>query len=230
MGRPSPFQAGAPGRAELPFAVELVEAGEVSGHRPPPPLLDLMQSAGAVTPTGAAAVGAAGALAGQPLGAVGPPDDRPGAVVGRHTWLSLYSSITTLAPRMAYRFSRRTHWYSSAGNRSRAMRVPGLSATNTGSNPGTAGWPSIALAGVGDGPLPDGLRVAARASQAVAGEGLRNDGQVVPAGWRRRSRCPPARPARRPAQLRPGRRGTGWAASPPGRGACQGLWSLSTHG
>src|SRR5215217_5398949 len=62
-------------------------------------------------------------------------------VVGLRAWLSLYSSTTTLAPRVAYCSSRRTHWYSSAGDRGRARRAPGLSATNTGSRDGVAGCP-----------------------------------------------------------------------------------------
>jgi hypothetical protein len=65
-------------------------------------------------------------------------------VVGRRAWLSLYSSTTTLAPRVAYCSSRRTHACSSAGDRSRAGRAPGLRVTNTGSR---AGWPAARCAG-----------------------------------------------------------------------------------
>src|SRR5215218_5434225 len=90
-------------------------------------------------------------------------------VVDRRVWLSLYSSTTTLAPKMAYCSSRRTHWYSSAGDRSRAGRTPGLRATNTGSR---GGWLPAVLAGGGDDPLTDGFRVASRHAEAVAGEGL----------------------------------------------------------
>jgi hypothetical protein len=60
---------------------------------------------------------------------------------GSRAWLSLYNSTTTLAPKMAYCSSRRTHWNSSAGDRSRAGRRPGLRATNTGSRGGVAGCP-----------------------------------------------------------------------------------------
>jgi hypothetical protein len=87
------------------------------------------------------ALKAAGALAGQPVAAVGPADDRPGPGVGLRAWLSLSSSTTTLAPKVAYCSSRRTHWYSSTGDRSRAGSAPGLSAINTGSRLGMAGWP-----------------------------------------------------------------------------------------
>jgi hypothetical protein len=84
----------------------------------------------------------------------------------------LYSSTTTLAPKMAYSSSRRTHACSSAAGRARAGRAPGLRATNTGSRVGVAGWLAGALVGGGDGPLPDRLGVARGHAQAVAGEGL----------------------------------------------------------
>src|SRR5215208_5125960 len=62
-------------------------------------------------------------------------------VVGWRARLSLFSSTTTLAPNVAYSSSRRTHWCSSAGDRSRAGRALGLRAMNTGSRVGVAGWP-----------------------------------------------------------------------------------------
>jgi hypothetical protein len=82
-------------------------------------------------------------------------------VVGRRARVSLFNSTTTLAPKMTYSSSRRTHAYSSAAGRSRAGRAPRLSATNTRSTVGVAGHP-----------LPDGLRVAGGHAEAVAGEGL----------------------------------------------------------
>jgi hypothetical protein len=91
-------------------------------------------------------------------------------VVGLRAWLSLSSSTTTLAPKVAYCSSRRIHWYSSAGDRGRAGRAPGLSATNTGSRLGVAGCPvpwwaaSVARA--------HGFRVAGGHAEAVAGEGF----------------------------------------------------------
>jgi hypothetical protein len=109
-----------------------------------PPLLRLLGSAGAVGPTGAvavAAVGPTGALASQPVATLGPADDGQARVVGRRAWLSLFSSTTTLAAKVAYCSSRRTHSYSCAGDRSRAGRAPGLRATNTGSRVQVAGRP-----------------------------------------------------------------------------------------
>jgi hypothetical protein len=73
------------------------------------------------------------ALAGQPVGEVGPSMIAHARVVGRRGWLSLYNSTTTLAPKMAYCSSRRIHSYNSAADRSRVGSTPGLSATNTGS-------------------------------------------------------------------------------------------------
>jgi hypothetical protein len=83
-------------------------------------------------------------------------------VVGRRGWLSLYNSTTTLAPRMAYCSSRRTHRYNSAADHSRAGSTPGLSATETGSR---SAWPAARCAG--GRPWGCGRHV-----QPVAGEGL----------------------------------------------------------
>jgi hypothetical protein len=52
--------------------------------------------------------------------------------VGLRARLSLFSS-TTLAPKMAYSSSRRTHWGSSPGVRGRAGRALGLRAQTPGS-------------------------------------------------------------------------------------------------
>jgi hypothetical protein len=79
-------------------------------------------------------------------------------VVGLRAWLSLYNSTTTLAPRVAYCSSRRTHSYSSAGDRSRAGRAPGVE----GRKHRVQAWGgrlAAALAGGGDGPLADGFGV-----------------------------------------------------------------------
>jgi len=90
-------------------------------------------------------------------------------VVGRRAWLSLYSSTTTLAPKVAYCSSRRTHWYSSAGGRGRTGRGSGLRVTNIQRRGHRLAG---ALVGGGDGPLADRLGVWGRHAQAVAGEGL----------------------------------------------------------
>jgi hypothetical protein len=82
------------------------------GHRLS--LLGLMGSVGAVSSVGLATFEAAGALAGQPVGAVGPSDDRPGPAGGLAARLSLFSSTTTLAPKVAY----------SCGGPSHAARPP----------------------------------------------------------------------------------------------------------
>jgi hypothetical protein len=69
-------------------------AGGVSSHRPPSPTPGLVSSAGAVGAVDVAAVEPAGALAGQPEGAVGPPDDRPGPAGWPAGRLSLLNSTT----------------------------------------------------------------------------------------------------------------------------------------
>src|SRR5829696_1335088 len=104
-------------------------------------LYGLLGPAWAVGSVGLVALRAAGALAGHPAAAVGPSDDRPSPGGGLAARLSLFSSTTTVAPRVAYSSSRRTHWYSSASGLARAGRAPGLSAANTGSRVGVAGWP-----------------------------------------------------------------------------------------
>jgi hypothetical protein len=100
-------------------------------------------------------------------------------VVGWRPWLSLFSSTTTLAPKVAYSSSRRTHSYSSAGDRSRAGRAPGLRATNTGSRVGVAGWLlrwwAAAMARCR---TASGLRVGM--PRPWRPKALRSDGQVVP--------------------------------------------------
>jgi hypothetical protein len=100
-------------------------------------------------------------------------------VVGWRAWLSLYSSTTTLAPSVAYCSSRRIHWYSSAGDRSRAGRKSGLRATNTGSRGGEAGWPlRWRAAATARWRTASGLRVGMPRPWRV--KALRSDGQVVP--------------------------------------------------
>jgi hypothetical protein len=91
-------------------------------------------------------------------------------VVGWRAWLSLYSSTTTLAPRVAYCSSRRTHAYSSAGDRSRAGSALGLSAKHRIQSWG--GRLAGALVGGGDGALADRFRVTGGHAEAVAGEGF----------------------------------------------------------
>ena len=139
------------------------------------PLLGLVGVIGPTRAVDVAAVAAAGALAGQPLVAFGPPDDRPGAGGWLAGGLSLYSSTTTLAPKMAYSSSRRTHlsaiienhWYSSAADRSRA-RVEGYKHRIQTRH----GRLAASLASAGDGPLADRLRVSRWHAEAMAGEGL----------------------------------------------------------
>jgi hypothetical protein len=103
-------------------------------------------------------------------------------VVGLRAWLSLYSSTTTLAPKVAYCSSRRTHWYSSTGDRSRAGSAPGLSATNTGSRAGVAGWPlRWRAAAMARWRTASGLR--AGMPRPCRWKALRSDGQVVASCW-----------------------------------------------
>jgi hypothetical protein len=92
-------------------------------------------------------------------------------VVGWRAWLSLYSSTTTLAPKAAYCSSRRTHSCSSAGDRSRAGRAPGVERDKhrvQGGRGRLAGAPATR----GGGALADGLGAAGRHAQAVADERL----------------------------------------------------------
>jgi hypothetical protein len=134
--------------------------------------------------------------------AVGAADDRQVRVVGRRGRLSLFSSTTTFAPKMAYSSSRRTHWYRSAWDRSRAGRAPGLSATRNRIRAGTLG-----------------LRAVARKRLGCQPRWLCRDGGR-PGG------SPSARPTRprspvgeRPLPLTPSEAGrprlTGWAAAYP---------------
>src|SRR5829696_8630361 len=100
-------------------------------------------------------------------------------VVGWRARLSLLSSTTTLAPKMAYSSSRRTHWCSSAGDRGRAGSACGLRAANTGSSGGVAGWPlRWWAAATARCRTASGLRVGMPRPWRV--KALRSDGQVVP--------------------------------------------------
>jgi hypothetical protein len=95
----------------------------------------------------------------------------------------LFSPTTTSVPKTAYAPSPRTHSCSSAAGRREAA---GLSVTNTEPRAGAVGRPLRGRRRL-DRLLPDGLSVAGRHAQAVAGEGLRSDGQVVPgrsASWK----------------------------------------------
>jgi hypothetical protein len=79
------------------------------------------------------------------------------------------SSTTTLAPKMAYSSSQRTHVYSSAGDRSRrgGRGVEGHKHRIHGREGWPVRWRAAAMAA-----LPDGLGVAGGHAQAVAGEGF----------------------------------------------------------
>ena len=100
-------------------------------------------------------------------------------VVGWRARLSLYSSTTTLAPRVASSSSRRTHWCSSAGGRGRTGRGSGLSATNAGSRDGVVGWPARWWAAVmARWRTASGLEAGMPRPWRV--KALGSDGQVVP--------------------------------------------------
>ena len=92
-------------------------------------------------------------------------------VVGWRARLSLFSSTTTFAPKMAYSSSRRTQLVQ-LGRRPRPrrdrLRVEGDKHRVQRRGDRLAG----ALAGGSDGPLADGLGVAAGHAQAVATEGF----------------------------------------------------------
>jgi hypothetical protein len=91
------------------FAVRLVGSGgwESAGIGHYLPFLAWVGSAGAVGSFGVA-VGAAGALAGRWLRSARRMMAQA-REVGWRAWLSLYNSTTTLAPRVTYSSSRRTH-------------------------------------------------------------------------------------------------------------------------
>jgi hypothetical protein len=91
-------------------------------------------------------------------------------VLGWRAWLSLYSSTTTLASKMAYCSSRRTHWYSSAGGLTRAGRASGLSREHR--IQWRCGRLAAALASGGERPLAGHLRVARRHAKAMPLEGF----------------------------------------------------------
>jgi hypothetical protein len=136
------------------------------------PLRGLVGPACAVGSVGVAAVGAVDALVGQSVAVVDPSDNDPGA----GGWLAgvafaVQLDPTTLAPTVAYSSSRRIHWYSSAGDRGRAGRAPGLRAANTGSSVGVAGWPARWRAAAAA-RWRTASGVAGRHAEAVAGEGL----------------------------------------------------------
>ena len=138
-------------------------------------------------------------------------------VVGWRAWLSLYNSTTTFAPKVAYCSSRRTHSCSSAGDRSRAGRVSGLSAMNTGSRGGVAGrpvrWWAAAMARAG-GPLRGcGWACRGRGDRRLCAATAR----WSPARPRRHSRCRAVRRVGRRVRPRRGRPGSGWVASPAAR-------------
>jgi hypothetical protein len=87
------------------------------------PLLGLAGSVGAVGAAGASGLAALAALLGvlvAAVGAVGRPMIPKARLLGLRARLSLLSSTTTLAPKVAYSSSRRTHWCSSASGRGRA--------------------------------------------------------------------------------------------------------------
>jgi hypothetical protein len=181
------------------------------GHRLS--LLGLMGSVGAVSSVGLATFEAAGALAGQPVGAVGPSDDRPGPAGGLAARLSLFSSTTTLAPKVAYscggppvmQLGRRPL------PRGKGARVEG----HKHRIQGRGSRPPAALASRGDRALPDRFGVVGGHPQPVPLEGF---AQRWPGGAQHRRRgvdaAPAARSAQRRVRPRPGRRGSGWAASP----------------
>ena len=145
-------------------------------------LLGLLGSAGAVGSVGVAAVGRLVRWSASRWLRSARRMIAQARVVGWRAWLSLYSSTTTLAPSVAYCSSRRTHWYSSAADRSRAGRAPGLRATNTGSKVGMAGWPlRWRAAALARWRIASGLRAGMPRPWRV--NALRSEGQVVPSSW-----------------------------------------------
>jgi hypothetical protein len=97
--------------------------------------------------------------------------------------LSVYSSTTTLAPKMAYSSSRLTH------GTVQPATVTGLGGRRVERHKhriqGRGGLLAAALAG-GGGPLPDGLGLRAGMPRAWRVNALCSDGQVVPSSRRRR--------------------------------------------
>ena len=163
------------------LAVELVGWVRSAGIGHHPPLRGLLRSAGAIGPTGTvdvAAVGAACALTGQPLAAVGPADDCPGPggglagvafAVQLDDHVGAQDGVLLLAAdplvqlglrpgpgREGARVEGHKHWV-----KARRRRL------------------TAALAGGGDAPLADGVGVAGRHPEPVAGEGF---AQRRPAG------------------------------------------------
>jgi hypothetical protein len=119
-------------------------------------------------------------------------------LVGWRARLSLFSSTTTLAPKMAYSSSRRTHWYSSAGGRSRAGRKSGLRAANTRSSGGATGWPPRwRAAAMARWRMASGSRVGM--PRPLRAKALRSDGHVVPS-WAAAALTLPSRSARAKAR------------------------------
>jgi hypothetical protein len=168
--------------ADRLLVVELVGRVRSAGIGYHLPLRGLLRSAGAIGPTGAVdvvAVGATLALADQPVARSARRMIAQVRVVGWRAWLSLYSSTTALAPRVAYCSSRRTHWYSSAGDRGRAGRASGLCLTNTGSRVGVAGRPvRWRAASIARWRTASGLRAGIPRPWRV--KALRSDSQLVP--------------------------------------------------
>jgi len=156
------------------LAVELVGRVRSAGIGYHPPLHELLRSAGAIDPTGAidmAAVGATLALAGRPVAAVGPADDRPSAggwptrvafAVQLDDHVGAQGRVLLLAADPLVKLGR---WplpgREGAGIKRHEHRVKGRCDRLAG-----------ALAGGGDGPLADGFGVGGGHAEAVASEGF----------------------------------------------------------
>jgi hypothetical protein len=134
-------------------------------------LLGFMGLAGAGGSVGLAAPAAARALVGQPVGAVGPPDDRPGPGVGLASpalaiefdhHVGAQDGVLLVAADPLVQLGRRSI---SGGEGARVKR-------HKHRVKGRAGRPPAALASGSDRPLPDRFGVPCGHPEAVAGERL----------------------------------------------------------
>ena len=118
--KPASYPAGVTGKqADARLAVRLVAAGAVSGHRHHLPLPRLVDAVDPIGGVGGRRLGRLTRWLASRWARSARRMIAHARVVGRRGWLSLCSSTTTLAPRVAYCSSRRTHWYNSAADRSR---------------------------------------------------------------------------------------------------------------
>jgi hypothetical protein len=166
------------------------------------PLLGLVGVIGPTRAVDVAAVAAAGALAGQPLVAFGPPDDRPGA----GGWLAGFRcTVRRLRWRPRWRTPRRggptCRRSSKITGTARPLTAlgPGLRAINTGSRLGMAVWPLRWRApAMARWRTASGFRVGMPRPWRV--KALRSDGQVIPSSAAAAALTLPSRSASRKAR------------------------------